>query len=359
MNIVNHITTVHSRYDTRILENQCVHLAKKYNVTLLVTDGKPDENYSGVRITSLYSTKGKFHRLVCSFFKLPFLIKKRKSDIYHFHDPELLLAALLLYFYGCNVVFDVHEDYELDLIQKNWIPKKLRKLTVIVYGLLSNYCFRRFSSVITVTEKIAQKLAGNVTVVKNYPRKELSEKPFSNKNLYKFCYVGSISIKRGLDNLLKVASASKEPFLLIGNFAGAQDKLFFDNNTTKNIDHIGYVHPKKIPYYLSKAQIGLHLVENDVNLLEGIPLKILEYASAGLHIICCDSKSWKEEFSKLPTCNFTRPSDTKKIIKISNEIIKLDKKILKIAQEVVIKDYSWQSQFFKLSNVYSSILSIK
>ena len=68
MSLINvcHVTTVHSRYDTRILENQCVYLARHFNVTLIVADGLQKENYSGVNINSLYEKKGKLARLLNS-----------------------------------------------------------------------------------------------------------------------------------------------------------------------------------------------------------------------------------------------------------------------------------------------------
>ena len=75
---ITHVSTVHSRYDTRILENQCVYLAAKHKVSLFVTDGMPEELYAGVSIRSVYRTRSKFLRLFTSFFLMPLILLKKK-----------------------------------------------------------------------------------------------------------------------------------------------------------------------------------------------------------------------------------------------------------------------------------------
>ena len=75
---ITHVTSVHSR-STRILENECVYLARNHKVSLLVADGMDDEElYAGVSISSIYRAHGKFLRLLKSFFLMPFILLKKK-----------------------------------------------------------------------------------------------------------------------------------------------------------------------------------------------------------------------------------------------------------------------------------------
>ena len=51
---VCHMTSVHKRYDARILKKECCTLvANGYDVTLIVADNKPEEIYHGVKIVSI------------------------------------------------------------------------------------------------------------------------------------------------------------------------------------------------------------------------------------------------------------------------------------------------------------------
>ena len=353
---IAHVTTVHPRFDTRILENQCVYFAKDASVTLYVADGKNDEKYADVSIISMFKSRGRVHRLFNSFFRVPVLLCKKDFDVFHFHDPELLPAACVLSICGRSVVFDVHEDYELDILEKTWLPVWLRKVSALIYVGLSRLSFPKFAAIITVTENIADKLPGNVSVVKNYPRAALFAKTWPNEKAYTFCYVGSISQRRGLANLIKLANFSKRSMILIGPFASQQDKAFFERNKSQNMIHIGFVPPKDTGKFLSQAHVGLHLVEDNKNLLDGIPLKILEYVAHGLHVICSDSAAWRNEFSKLPTCHFTNPSDCEKIESILENINFERSHDTKQAKKILETEYSWEGQFSILKSVYDRIL---
>jgi glycosyltransferase involved in cell wall biosynthesis len=353
---IAHITTVHSRFDTRILENQCVYLAKIANVTLYVADGMAEEKYADVSIISMFKSRGKVHRLLSSFFRVPLLLCKKDFDVFHFHDPELLPAAYILSIFGRRVVFDVHEDYELDVLQKTWLPLWLRKLSSLIYVKMTLLSFPKFSAILSVTEKIADKLPGDVSVVKNYPRADIFAKTWPNEKFYTFCYVGSISLKRGLANLIKLAAFSNRSMILIGNFATPQDESFFQRNKPENMTYIGFVPPKDTGKFLSQAQVGLHLVDDDKNLLDGIPLKILEYVAHGLHVICSDSEAWRNEFSKIPSCHFTNPADYENIETILENINSEISDTTKQAKKILESEYSWETQFSILTSVYDRIL---
>ena len=53
---------------------------------------------------------------------------RQHGDIYHFHDPGLLPASLLLRLFGKKVIYDVHEDVPRDILLKTWIPALIRGL---------------------------------------------------------------------------------------------------------------------------------------------------------------------------------------------------------------------------------------
>lgn len=60
-----HLTSVHSRTDTRVFIKECSSLAKfGYEVTLLVADGKENEVKNGVAIISVNRIPNTFLRMI-------------------------------------------------------------------------------------------------------------------------------------------------------------------------------------------------------------------------------------------------------------------------------------------------------
>ena len=50
------------------------------------------------------------------------------ADLYHFHDPELMLFAFFLKLRHKKVVYDIHEDLTKQILIKNYIPSFFKKI---------------------------------------------------------------------------------------------------------------------------------------------------------------------------------------------------------------------------------------
>jgi hypothetical protein len=61
---VVHLTSVHPRYDVRIFVKECSSLAKKYQVSLIVADGKGDETVNDVQILDVGKFNGRLNRIL-------------------------------------------------------------------------------------------------------------------------------------------------------------------------------------------------------------------------------------------------------------------------------------------------------
>ena len=87
----------------------------------------------------IISTNKKFKNRYERFFKAKKLLKKKcmelDADIYQFHDSDLLSLALFMKKKGKKVIFDAHEDYEALFLEREWIPKYLRKILLKLFTL--------------------------------------------------------------------------------------------------------------------------------------------------------------------------------------------------------------------------------
>ena len=166
------VTISHSRYDKRIFIKQCSSLSKLFSVSLYVSDGNGYEKRNNVHIFDI----GKKYRRLARFFILPFLtlkiIWKENYDIYHLHDPELLLIVPFLKIKGKIIIFDSHEDIPLQMLSKPYLNQPTLKIISCLYKIFQSLILPYVDGVITATPFIKNKLSklnSNTIDIKNYP----------------------------------------------------------------------------------------------------------------------------------------------------------------------------------------------
>ena len=132
---VIHVTSVHVVDDVRILKKQCVSLhGMGYNVTLLAMHHRED-TIDGISIKPLPMSKNRFIRMLRAVYPTIRIALKENGDLYHLHDPELLITGQVLRLLGKKVVFDMHENLIADIGTKIYFPKYLRPAIALLWKL--------------------------------------------------------------------------------------------------------------------------------------------------------------------------------------------------------------------------------
>jgi glycosyltransferase involved in cell wall biosynthesis len=124
---VAHLTSVHPTFDVRIFRKQCRSLAAAGYEVVLVLQHDRDELVDGVRIRAVPPARNRFERMTRTARAVVRIAASEKPQIYHLHDPELLLWTLPLRLRGARVVFDMHEDLPKATLSKIWLPPWLRR----------------------------------------------------------------------------------------------------------------------------------------------------------------------------------------------------------------------------------------
>ena len=152
MQKVCHITTVHSRYDTRIFLKECSSLTKLYKVFLIVADGLGDEVKNNVHIYDIvWSQSSRLKRARIDSRKAFKKAFKLNCDLYHFHDPELIKIGVKLKNLNYNVIYDVHEDLPKQIYGKHYLKNWMKPAVSNFIKYQEDNAAKKFDYVITAT----------------------------------------------------------------------------------------------------------------------------------------------------------------------------------------------------------------
>ncbi len=300
------LTSVHPAFDTRIFHKEAKSLAKaRYDVTLIAQHDK-DEIVDGIRLISLSKPKNRLERMRRTVWTAYRKALEIDADIYHFHDPELIPIGLLLRYHGKKVIYDVHEDYSEAILYKECLPSQIRKIVAMLSDRFEKAMASCFSGVITVTYRIGQRFGSNnknVAVVQNFPiLNEMFDEEFMvpwNDRENVAVFVGSIGLIRGIREMVEALELIPHKvniqLLLAGYFSS--ESLKEEIQCVRGWDrckYVGYAQRRDVADLLGRAKIGLVLTHPVSNHLEGQPVKLYEYMSAGIPVIASDFPRWRE-----------------------------------------------------------------
>ena len=366
---VCHVTSAHPRYDTRIFRKECVSLSKSgFQVTLVVNDNLSDETKDGVRIIS---TGNKFVSRLERFTKgrsaLIRKLEELESELYHFHDPDLLPIAMRMKKKGYIVIFDSHEDVPRQIEDKQWIPSPFRKLTSRVYRGYEEKICRQLDAVIGTTPQITdrfEKFNCNTTLVTNYPI--LANRINKEKNTTKvvLVYAGSISEQYKIKEIVSILPDLEGVVLKL---AGAVEEDYLNQMKTlpgwNKVEFLGRISFSEVVELYRQSDIGVCVLKA-FQFPEGTlgNTKIFEMLMYSLPVVCSDNKIWKSIINK-NNCGVCVDPDNLAEIKEGISMLcdspELRDTYSSNGRQAVEEKYNWSSEERKLLNLYLNLLDAR
>lgn len=359
-----HITSAHPRYDIRIFVKECLTLAKNGNdVSLIVADENPDEEKNGVKIYSVGKPTSRVKRMRETPKLIFDKILQISPDFVHFHDPELMLMCLNLRKHKIKVVYDVHEDLPKQIMNKHWIPKFIRSSVSKLALNLEKYCSSRFYGVIAATPIIAKRFIyynPNTVTVCNYPilaELNIIESKWEDRENC-LCYIGSISITRGIKPVVESLPLSHLKLKLAGPFSGDINLEQINKmDGGKSVDYLGVLNREGIVELLKKVKIGMVTLLPTPSYIESLPIKMFEYMIAGIPVVASDFPLWAEIIVKHNCGILVDPSDKSAIAKSCNYIIQNPSEAIKMGangKNAVLNYFNWENESKNLIKFYMS-----
>jgi glycosyltransferase involved in cell wall biosynthesis len=362
LNKIAHLTSAHPRYDSRIFDKMCKSLSKKYNVNLIVADGKGNEIKENINIFDVGKSLNRKDRILNTTKKVFKKAIEIDARIYHLHDPELIPIGLKLKKLGKKVIFDSHEDIPKQILAKHYLSNFTKKLLSFFYSKYEIYALKKFNYVITATPFIKEKFikAGIKSEdINNFPIIDdfLKLSPKFNNNT--FCYVGTLYETRGIEEIVKAIEKVDGKLIIAGKFYDKEYERKIKNlKGWKKVDFRGFVNKYEILKILENSIAGLVTLHPTPSYLEAYPVKMFEYMASGIGVISSDFTLYK----KLLNGNgfLVNPLDVNEIRDAMQYCINNKEKIKKMgleARKLAKEKYNWENEEKKLFKVYEEVLN--
>ncbi|MGE5342958.1 MAG: glycosyltransferase [Candidatus Omnitrophota bacterium] len=285
MKKICHLTSVHPPLDTRIFFKECQSLKDAgYDVSLIApcSGDHPDQvTKNGIILIPFIKYKNRFKRILLSPFRMFSLARKQNADVYHYHDPELMITGLLLrLFTKAAVIYDIHEDYSKNFLDKPWIKYKfIRAVAARMFYWIEKTSCRFMSANIVVLPHWLDKYPKAV-LVRNYPLSENLDQP---KDEHLFVYVGTLGSKRSAIEMTEIFMELEKMipgirFKIIGVFMerSVEEKVMKMIQTCPAIEYLGYQPFNEAQKIVVQASYGFVLY-SEIKYRENIPAKMYEY----------------------------------------------------------------------------------
>lgn len=364
---VVHLTSVHPPFDNRIFHKECKTLSAAGYDVVLVAPHIRTETVDSIRIHAVKKPKNRIDRLTKTTFLVLQAALKEKASCYHIHDPELLFVGVLLKMRGCNVIYDVHEDYVQSIRQKPYLPKILKYIGTKLTELFEPLVASLFN--VVIAERYYRRRFPHSVDVLNYPRiEEFASVEVRQKSITPhLLYTGTVSEDRGAliyAELLRLLPGFE--ITIIGRCSrSVVKKMQAIAAEAKSRLHIhcsedGVSFEQILDAYRHGSWLaGIAIFPPTPHYMEKELTKFFEYMAIGLPIISSDFPVWRRLILDTGVGICVDPND---LINAANSIQVFASNIDSIQSmsengyKTVREQFCWESQANNLLMLYASLI---
>lgn len=366
MTRIAHISTAHHRNELRVHLKECNSLsASAYEVFFFVADGLGNQRIANVQVMDVGAVKGRLDRMLICPWRLMFAARKINACIYHFHDPEILPVAFFLKKNSAAVIYDSHEDVPRAILSRTWIPKWIRGFVSFTFESFENFIARKLTIVVGATPLITnrfRKVGCNSITINNFPlSSEIYQNNLNKKRVKRICFLGGISLARGVREIIEALDTLDVILTLAGPFDRPETKKALSKLPGwRRVDYKGNISREAVMEIMSESMIGMICYLPEPNHINAYPNKLFEYMSAGLPVIASDFPLWREivEGNRCGIC--VNPTSPQEIARAVNQLISDNEAAANMGENgkrAVLTTYNWNSEEKKLLNLYAEIIS--
>lgn len=265
------------------------------------------------------------------------------------------------------IVFDIHENIAVQILDKTYIPKVLRGLVSFIYKKVEHYHLKYFHLIIAEHsyQNVYTNKGRSLTTVLNMP--DLSHfEPYVNNSREgnEIFYIGGVSDERGLDvtlESLKILKSKGTEFFMhyIGPISEEKISELPLEEIQQNIKFYGRMDSKEGFEISKKCVVGLSVLKPIKNYVGSYSTKIFEYMAIGLPVITSNFPLYQKVVERYD-CGFCiNPYSSSELANSIEKLIlntDLANQMGSNGQLAVKKRFSWSSEKGNLFGLYEEVL---
>ena len=371
------LSSVHNALDNRVFYREARSLQRAGHEVTVVAVHDRDETKDGVRIIGLPRVRRWQRPRV--WWTLLRHAQECRADIYHFHDPELLLVTpWLRWRTGAPTIYDIHEAYS-DFIQvKDYMPVWLRYPAAWVFRWLEPLLARLQNALVFSDDHIAAAftlLDCPKATLYNFPGRSLVDQGVAaTQNLDRrnstILYLGGLERNRGSELMLEAFARVRRKvpaarLLIVGHFMPCHLEDEVRTDATRRglegaVEITGRVPFEDIGQYLRQAAVGWVPWQPVPKNKKNTPTKLFEYMAYALPVVSSDLPS-TQPFVRAGENGFLVSAEdpdahARAIVRLLDqpeEAVRMGK----AGQDLVGNRWNWDEMEERLLQLYSRLLS--
>lgn len=365
-----HLTTVHEPFDNRVFHRECRSLAAAGYEVVLLAPGQAAV-VEGIRVGGLQRFSNRFTRMSLGVSRALLKALATPADLYHFHDPELIPAGLLLRLLGKRVVYDIHEDNRTALEEREYLPLRLRAPVAGILARLEEGASRHFH--LALAERYYAERFPRGEPILNYPRlPALDEGELSARARAaghpRLIYTGNVKSYRGAYCHTRLLHDLPEAELfLVGRCDPdlAADLQAGADPARLHLEGVGVhvPHERIVSYYLRESwTAGLALFPPSRHTRRKELTKVFEYMAFGIPVLCADVPNLRRivEGAGCGICvDPEQDGEAAEAVRYLWENPEDARQMGERGRQAVRAEYNWESEARKLLRLYEAVLHSK
>ena len=359
-----HMTSAHDTDDIRILKKECVSLAKNPDNEVFLVGRGGDFLFKSVHIIGIGDyAGGRLNRI----FKTSKCIYKKAleldADIYQFHDPELLLYAKKLKKHNKIVIFDSHENYQKQIMEKTYIPKFIRSFIRKIYSKIENDACKYIDAVLFPEEKspYENRVKYCVPIFNTPIINEFIQSVGEKTKIFSACCVGTLTESRGIRILMRACYKAKVRLVLAGAFTPSEfEKSLKEEEAYAIVDYRGICTRKEVNEIYNECLIGTDtiLAVGQYPYTENLSTKVYEYMLMEMPYITSNFKYNKAIIDQYHCGIYVDPSDEDAIANALQYLRDNPDKAIQMGKngkKTVEKLFNWEDDERRLVALYEML----
>ncbi|MFH1263132.1 MAG: glycosyltransferase family 4 protein [Pseudomonadota bacterium] len=328
-----------------------------------------DETINGIKVCAVPIPQGRLERMTLTTWYVLWRALRLRGDCYHFHDPELIPAGIILKFFGRRVIYDVHEDVPASIRSRDYIPRPLRWTISACMTILEKIIGLLFDAFCAATPSIARRFPKHkTTTLQNFPllgdTYRIAKSVTDSATHHRIVYTGNIARERGAVEMVRaMARVNREipaTLTLVGRFSPpALEQEIRQMSAFEHVDFLGWRSYAEANEVMEGASVGLVLYHPAPNHTEAMPNKMFEYMGVGIPVIASFFPLWKWIVEEARCGLVCDPCDPQAIGDAILWILKHRAEAHEMSlrgMEAARTKYNWSAEETKMLELYDRIL---